>query len=103
MSECGFVQYLENGWTEFNQILYFHYHLQDLCWNCYAPSVFQTVLCHCISLSNDSAMAGLKSDPLTILVYFVNFGVEEWSFVVEWSQILCSLIKFIKTNFTLLL
>ena len=27
-----FAQYLENGWTEFNQILYTHYHWQDLYW-----------------------------------------------------------------------
>ena len=26
-----FAQYLENGWTEFNQILYTLYHWQDLC------------------------------------------------------------------------
>ena len=26
--------YLENEWTEFNQIFYTHYHLQDLQWNC---------------------------------------------------------------------
>ena len=29
-----FVQYLENEWTEFNQILYTHYHLQDLHLDC---------------------------------------------------------------------
>ena len=42
-------------------------------------SFFQTELCHCISLSSDGAIAGLQSDPLTILVYFVDFcseGVE---------------------------
>ena len=27
-----FAQYLENGWTEFNQSLYTHYHRQDLYW-----------------------------------------------------------------------
>ena len=31
-----FAQYLENGWTEFNQILYTHYHRQDLYWYCKA-------------------------------------------------------------------
>ena len=29
-----FVQYLENELTEFNQILYTHYHWQDLRWCC---------------------------------------------------------------------
>ena len=29
-----FVQYLDNEWTEFNQILYTHYHWQDLRWYC---------------------------------------------------------------------
>ena len=33
-----FAQYLENGWTEFNQILYTHYHWQDLC--CYSKASF---------------------------------------------------------------
>ena len=33
-----FDQYLENGWTEFNQILYTHYHWQDLC--CYCKASF---------------------------------------------------------------
>ena len=31
------------------------------------------------------------------------FGVEEWSFEVEWSQILCSLVGFTKTNTELFL
>ena len=31
-----FAQYLENGWTEFNQILYTHDHQQDLYWYCKA-------------------------------------------------------------------
>ena len=31
-----FAQYLENGWTEFNQILYTHDHWQDLYWYCKA-------------------------------------------------------------------
>ena len=34
MSEIGFAQYLENGWTEFNQILYTLYHWYDLCLFC---------------------------------------------------------------------
>ena len=29
-----FAQYLENGWTEFDQILYTLQHWQDLCLNC---------------------------------------------------------------------
>ena len=29
-----FAQYLENGWTEFDQILYILYHWQDLCLYC---------------------------------------------------------------------
>ena len=29
-----FAQYLEKGWTEFNQILCTHYHWQVLCWFC---------------------------------------------------------------------
>ena len=29
-----FAHYLENGWTEFEQILYTLYHWQDLCWYC---------------------------------------------------------------------
>ena len=29
-----FAQYLENGWTEFDQILYTLYHWQDLCLYC---------------------------------------------------------------------
>ena len=29
-----FFQYLENGWTEFNQILYTHDHWQDVRWYC---------------------------------------------------------------------
>ena len=33
-----FAQYLENGWTEFNKILYTHYHWQDLC--CYSKASF---------------------------------------------------------------
>ena len=33
-----FAQYLENGWTEFNQILYTLYHWQDLC--CYRKTSF---------------------------------------------------------------
>ena len=32
------AKYLENGWTEFNQILYTHYHWQDLC--CYSKASF---------------------------------------------------------------
>ena len=31
-----FAQYLENGWTEFNQILYTYDHWQDLYWYCKA-------------------------------------------------------------------
>ena len=31
------------------------------------------------------------------------FGVEKWSFEVEWSQILCSLVGFTKTNTELFL
>ena len=31
-----FAQYLENGWTEFNQIFYTHDHRQDLYWYCKA-------------------------------------------------------------------
>ena len=57
MIDVVFVQYLENEWTEFNQILYSHYHCQDLCWNCNAPSVFKTELCHCIPLSSDTVIA----------------------------------------------
>ena len=30
------AQYLENGWTEFNQIWYIHYHWQDLSYYCKA-------------------------------------------------------------------
>ena len=37
-----FDQYLENGWTEFNQILYTHYHWQDL-W-CYCKASFFVIL-----------------------------------------------------------
>ena len=37
-----FAQYLENGWTEFNQILYTHYHWQDLC--CYSKVSFFAIL-----------------------------------------------------------
>ena len=33
-----FAQYLENGWTEFNPILYTLYHWQDLC--CYSKASF---------------------------------------------------------------
>ena len=33
-----FAQYLENGWTEFNEILYTHYHWQDL--YCYCKALF---------------------------------------------------------------
>ena len=33
-----FAQFLENGWTEFNQILYTLYHWQDLC--CYCKASF---------------------------------------------------------------
>ena len=36
-----FAPYYKNEWTEFNQILYIHYHWQDLCRDCYAPSVLQ--------------------------------------------------------------
>ena len=43
---------------------------------------FKIKLCHCISLSSGSAMVGLKSDPLTILVCFVDF----WSGGVEFCS-----------------
>ena len=33
-----FAKYLENRWTEFNQILYTHYHWRDLC--CYSKASF---------------------------------------------------------------
>ena len=33
-----FAQYFETGWTEFNQILYTHYHGQDL--YCYCKASF---------------------------------------------------------------
>ena len=36
-----FAQYLENGWTEFNQILYTHDHRQDLYWYCKASLFWQ--------------------------------------------------------------
>ena len=32
--ELIFAQYLENGWTEINQILYTHYHWKGLGWYC---------------------------------------------------------------------
>ena len=38
MSDIVFAKYLENGWTEFNQISYTHYHWQDPC--CYNKASF---------------------------------------------------------------
>ena len=37
------------------------------------------------------------------VIYFVNFWSGEWSFEVGWSQILCSLVGFTKTNTELFL
>ena len=45
-----------------------------------------------VSLSSDIAMAGLLSDPLTILIspantwHCVVYGVKPWSGVLEWSR-----------------
>ena len=63
-----FAQYLDNEYTEFNQILYIHYHWHDLS----TISSSNSVLLLNISLFSDSAMAGLWSDPLTILVFAGN-------------------------------
>ena len=38
-----FAQYLENGWTEFNQILYTHYHWQDLYCYCHFSQICNRV------------------------------------------------------------
>ena len=63
-----FVQYLENGWTEFNQILHKHYHWHDLS----TISSSNRVVPLNTSLSSDSDMLGLWADPLTILVFAGN-------------------------------
>ena len=65
-----FAQYLDNEYTEFNQILYIHvhYHWHDLS----TISSYNSVVLLNISLFSDSAMAGLWSDPLTILVFTGN-------------------------------
>ena len=63
-----FAQYLDNEYAEFNQILYIHYHWHDLS----TISSSKSVLLLNISLFSDSAMAGLWSDPLTILVFAGN-------------------------------
>ena len=63
-----FAQYLDNEYTEFNQILYIHYHWHDLS----TISSSNSVVLLNISLFSDSAMAGLWSDPLTILVFAGN-------------------------------
>ena len=39
-----FAQYLENGWTEFDQILYTHYYWQGLGWYCIFFFIFATEL-----------------------------------------------------------
>ena len=63
-----FAQYLDNEWTESNQICL--YITIDMI---YAPSVLKTELCFwTYFLSSDSAMEGLWSDPLTILVFAGN-------------------------------
>ena len=63
-----FAQYLDNECREFNQILYIYYHWYDLST---IISSNRVVLLN-ISLSSDSAMAGLWSDPVTILVFAGN-------------------------------
>ena len=63
-----FAQYLDNECTEFNQILNIQYHWHDLS----TTSSSNRVVLLKISLSCDSAMAGLWSDPLTILVFAGN-------------------------------
>ena len=63
-----FAQYLDNEYTEFNQILYIHYHWHDLS----TISSSNSVVLLNISLFSDSAMTGLWSDPLTILVFAGN-------------------------------
>ena len=69
-----FAQYLDNEYTEFNQILYIHYH-----WNDLSTISSSTVLCSWTYLFSDSTMAGLWSDPLTILVFAGNKNNHEVS------------------------
>ena len=63
-----FAQYLDNECTKFNHILYINYHWHDLS----TISSSNRVVLLNISLSSDSAMSGLLSDPLTILVFAGN-------------------------------
>ena len=63
-----FAQYLDNECTEFNQIWYIQCHWHDLS----TISFSNRVVLLNISLSSDSAMAGLWSDSLTILVFTGN-------------------------------
>ena len=55
-----FAQYLENEWTEFKQILYTHYHWQEVCWDCDGISFSIRVMSLNISFSSDGAMVGLS-------------------------------------------
>ena len=102
-----FAQYLENWWTEFKQILYTHYHWLYLCW-CHKLSFFANLIwsiCHqffnksCAPEHNfDSAMAGLWSDPLTILVIAVTRAAiksemsSKFDQIRPWSAELAALI-----------
>ena len=88
-----FVQHLVNEWTEFNQIC-----ILIITDKIYVGIVMhhqffkQSLLCHFISLSSDSAMVGLQSDPLTILVDLVT------SLVVYFYKILLNVFRIVKAD-----
>ena len=50
-----FVQYLENEWTEFNQILYTHYYWQDLCCFCKASFFGSDRIRTLVSMATESS------------------------------------------------